>query len=233
MRVPEYPGMSVSIQSGSTRRRLFIPVLAAEPGIADAFVRAVLGAAEETSGEVDFGHHHAFLEAIPPGDTELAGARVKYQQADAIVWLVHFMDGRSLEDARVLLERVAASCTAPMGVFIFRPEAERQFKISCHECGQKLWVMEHEVGMRGRCVNCRRPMMIPTPSEHLRATLRLRDSVPVLNVVRSDASLCRGALANLLARTGPGIHADSGLPPEDFLKQATVPIQLDVNMVGR
>ncbi|MBU4459897.1 MAG: hypothetical protein KJ579_04960 [Verrucomicrobia bacterium] len=225
--------MSASIQSGSSRRKLFIPVLSAEPGIADAFVRAVLGTAEETSGEVEFGQYRAFLEAAAPNGTDPAGAKVKYQQADAIVWLVHFMDGRSLDDARVLLERVAASCMAPMGVFIFRPEAERQFKISCPECGQKLWVMEHEVGMRGRCVNCRRPMMIPTPSEHLRATLRLRDSVPVLNVVRSDASLCRGALANLLARTGSGIHADAGMPPEDFLKQATVPIQLDVNMVGR
>lgn len=225
--------MNVSIQSGSGRRKLFIPVLSAEPGIAESFVRAVLGEVDATSGEVDFGQHHAFLEAVPPDSADLAGSKLKYQQADALVWLVHFMDGRALDDARVLLGRVSVACAAPMGVFIFRPEAERQFKISCPECGQKLWVMEHEVGMRGRCVNCRRPMMIPTPSEHLRATLRLRDSVPVLNVVRSDASLCRGALANLLARTGPGLHAGTGLPPEDFLKQATVPIQIDVNMVGR
>jgi hypothetical protein len=225
--------MTAPVHASAERRRLFIPVLSAEPEIVEHFVRAVLDDVEARSGEVQLGHYHAFLEAIPPVEAPLAGAKVKLQQADALVWLVHFLDTRSIEDARSLLERVLADRSAPMGVFIYRPEAERQFKISCPECGQKLWVMEHEIGMRGRCVNCRRPMMIPTPSEYLRRMFRLPDSVPVLNVVRSDASLCRGALENLLARTGPGIHSGHhGLQPEDFLKQATVPIQIDVSMVN-
>ena len=225
--------MSASIHASAGRRRLFIPVLSAEPEIAEHFTRAILDDPDARSGEVELGHYHAYLEALPPAEAPLAGAKVKLHQADALVWLVHFLDARSIEDARSLLTKVLADRTAPMGVFIYRPEAERQFKISCPECGQKLWVMEHEIGMRGRCVNCRRPMMIPTPSEYLRRMLDLPDSVPVLNVVRSDASLCRGALENLLARTGPGLHAaPHGMPPEDFLKQATVPIQIDVSMAG-
>lgn len=220
------------MHASAERRKLFIPVLSAEPEIAEHFVRAILDDPETTAGAVDLSHYHAFLEAIPPAEAAQAGARVKLQQADALVWLVHFLDARSIEDAGNLMQRVLADRAVPMGVFIYRPEAERQFKISCSECGQKLWVMEHEIGMRGRCVNCRRPMVIPTPSEYLRRTFQLPDSVPVLNVVRSDASLCRGALENLLARTGPGLHAGHGMLPEDFLKQATVPIQIDVSMIG-
>lgn len=225
--------MSASLHPGANRRKLFIPALSAEPEIAEHFVRAVLSDPESTSGSADIGHYHVFIEAIPPAEAGSAGTKVKLDQADALILLVHFLDNRSIEDAHALLGTRLAERTTPMGVFIYRPEAERQFKISCPECGQKLWVMEHEIGMRGRCVSCRRPMMIPTPSEYLRRTLQLPDAVPVLNVVRSDASLCRGALENLLARTGPGIHAGPGMPPEDFLKQATVPIQIDVSMLGR
>lgn len=210
----------------AVRRKLYTPVFASEPDIGPAFVQAVLDNPAAADGPATFEQYSLFLECLPADRLQEPPIAAKLQQADAMVLLVHFMDTQAMDAARDLYARIAAARDVPTGVFIFRQQAERQFKISCTDCGQKLWIMEQEIGMRGRCVNCRRPMVIPMPSEYIRRRLVLPDTVPVLNVVRGDPSLCRGALANLLARTGPGIRVGTGGKPADFLKQATVPIQV-------
>ena len=208
---------------------MYTPVISVEPELGLDYVRAVLEDNEVTAGELAFEQYHLFLEYLPEAAEDSPAAQARLQQADAVILLVHFMDAPNLQSVRAVYQRIMATRNVPMGVFIFRPQTERQFKISCTECGQKMWILEQDIGMRGRCINCRRPMVIPTPSEYLRAQLMLPDSVPVLNVIRGDTSLCRGALANLLARTGPGIFAGAGVNPQDFLKKATVPIQIDTS----
>ena len=208
---------------------MYTPVISVEPELGLDYVRAVLDDVEVTAGELTFEQYHLFLENLPDAVEDSPEAQSRLQQADAVILLVHFMDAPNLLSLRRVYQRVMSTRNVPMGVFIFRPQTERQFKISCTECGQKLWILEQDIGMRGRCINCRRPMVIPTPSEYLRAQLMLPDSVPVLNVIRGDTSLCRGALANLMARTGPGIFAGASGNPQDFLKKATVPIQIDAN----
>lgn len=224
-------GMSIPVQHAPARKKYFIPVLSAEAEIAERFVGSVLGAMDERAGVLDLGAYQIFMEAVPPAAAIQPGTAVKLHQADGLVMLVHHLDQSSMDEVLALLAKVDVAPSSPLGVFIYRSEADRRFKISCPECGQKLQVLEREIGMRGRCVNCKRPLKVPTPSEHVRKTLRLPDAVPVLNVVHGNASLCCGALENLLARRGAGIHPAAGLPPQDFLKQATVPIQIEVSMV--
>jgi len=224
-------GMSIAVQRSTARRKYFVPVLSAEAELAERFVGSVLGSPNDGEGILDLGDYQIFMEAVPRAAAVLPGAAVKLGQADGCVLLVQHLDVASMDDARALLDQVNVAPSSPLGVFIYRAEADRRFKISCPECGQKLQVMEREIGMRGRCVNCKRPMKVPTPSEHVRRILRLPDAVPVLNVVHGSASLCCGALENLLARRGAGLHPPAGLPPQDFLKQATVPIQIEVSMV--
>lgn len=219
---------AVSIDGG--RRPLFVPVFSPEPDLGVAFVHAVLET-DSASGDVEFEEYRLTLEHLPADAFDSAESQECLARADAMAMIVHFLDGPSLEAARRLYHRTRAVRAVPFGVFILRPAEERQFKISCPECGQKLWIQEQEIGMRGRCINCRRPMSIPPPSEYLRIRLLLPDAVPVLNVIGGDTSLCRGALANLLARTGPGIY-ESG-QPADFLKQATVPIQVPADALPR
>lgn len=211
---------------------MYTPVISVEPELGLEYVRAVLQDVEITAGEIAFEQYHLFIEYLAGAAEENPEDQAKLQQADAVILLVHFMDASNLLVLRGVYQRVMATRNVPTGVFIFRPHTERQFKISCTECGQKLWILEQDIGMRGRCINCRRPMLIPTPSEYLRAQLMLPDSVPVLNVIRGDTSLCRGALANLLARTGPGIFGGAGGNPQDFLKKATVPIQIDTRALA-
>ena len=214
---------------GGRGRRLFVPVFSPEPGLGEEFIRAVV-TADSAGGEMEFEEYRLTLQHLPADTFEGSEGQQLLANADAMAMIVHFLDGPSLESARRMYHRTRTSALVPLGVFILRPAEERQFKISCPECGQKLWIMEKEIGMRGRCINCRRPMTIPPPSEYLRIRLLLPDAVPVLNVIGGDTSLCRGALANLLARTGPGIH-ENGVPA-DFLKQATVPIRVPDGAVG-
>jgi hypothetical protein len=205
------------------RRRLMVPVLSGEPGVAEEYRRAVW---PDDSEPIVLQGAEVVVRAVVAEEIErtpVDGA--EWPHADAFVLLVHFLDQASIGVARRLYHRLRVVRPVPMGVFLFRAADERQFKISCPECGQKLWVLESEVGRRGRCVNCRHPIGIRTPSEFLREMLSLPDSVPVLNVVKGDGPICRGALSNLLARASVGIIPGSAGSREDLLKQATIPIQ--------
>ncbi len=205
---------------------MFVPVLCAETDIAQIFVADLLGAVPGAVGEVDIGGLHVFVEPVATPDPDDAGLRARLKQADAAAILVHFLDSGSLDAAGRLLTLLPREPAIPVGVFIFRADEEPRFKISCEECGQRLWVLEKEVGLRGRCANCRKPMRIPSPSERVRTRMRLADYIPILNVVRGDAGLARGALANLLARVGTAVVPGTALSSQEFLKSATVPIQL-------
>lgn len=206
------------------RRRRFVPVLAVELDIASRFVATVLHEGAP-AGVVEIGPHHVYLEAVTAAEPDDVGWKGRLRQADAVVVLVHFLDHRLLDAASSFI-REATMVAVPTAVFIYRAEAERQFKISCDCCGQKLWVMEEEVGRRGRCAGCREPMLIVAPAERVRARLQLPDTIPVLNVVERNVALCRGALANLLVRVGLTATAEEISSSREFLKRATVPIQI-------
>jgi hypothetical protein len=208
----------------SDHKRLLVPALSGEPGVAEEYLRAVRPDAEQP---VVLQGSEIVVRALGAEEIDdVPGEDADWARADAFVLLVHFLDQASIGVARRLYHRLRVVRPVPMGVFLFRAADERQFKISCPECGQKLWVLESEVGRRGRCVNCRHPIGIRTPSEFLREMLSLPDSVPVLNVVKGDSPVCRGALANLLARASVGIIPGSAGSREDMLKQATIPIQI-------
>ncbi|MCX7817957.1 MAG: hypothetical protein N2652_01905 [Kiritimatiellae bacterium] len=216
--------MTAAIPRAEERRRRFVPVLAAEPEIAARFVAALLPDSP-SGGVVDIANHHVFLEAVSAVTVEDTAWKARLRQADAAAVLVHFLDHRLLEAAAALV-REAAMAGVPAGVFIYRAQAERQFKISCDHCGQKLWVLEEEIGRRGRCVACHQPIQIVSPAERVRARMNLPDAVPVLNVVEANIPLCRGALANLLVRIGAGPTDGDPASSREFLKRATVPIQI-------
>ena len=210
-------------------RALFVPVLSVDPELGMEFIRGVLGdPAADGVGELKFEHYHVRLRATADDPEAQADWAAHLAEADAAALVVHYLDGASLQGIhRRFHGALRARPDLPVGLFLFRQEGEREFKLSCGECGQKLWVREADIGKRGRCAHCRHPLIIPTPSEYLRERLSLPDAAPVLNVIKGDISLCRGALANLLARAGPGLLAGTGYRPSDFLKRSTVAIRLE------
>ncbi len=218
----------MSPTASSEPRALSVPVLSVEPGLGVEFIRGVLGdPAAGDAGELTFEHYHVRLKATDDDPGMETAWAAQLAQADAVALVVHYLDGASLQHVhRRFHGALKARPGLPVGLFLFRQDGEREFKLSCAECGQKLWVREADIGKRGRCPHCRHPLMIPTPSEYLRERLSLPDATPVLNVIKGDVSLCRGALANLLARAGPGVLSGTGYRPGDFLKRSTVAIKV-------
>ncbi len=200
-----------------------MPVIGGEPGLSPAFVESARASSGDT---ISILKHHVHLEAIEGTGLDAEAAAAPLKRADAFVLLCHFLDQASLQGVRQLYHRLKAIRDVPLGLFILRNPDEKQFKISCPQCGQKLWVSEEEIGMRGRCVNCRHGWTIEAPAESIRHGLRLPDSVPVLNVTRGNAAGCRGALANLLARALPGMANHQAQAPSTVQNQATIPIQI-------
>jgi len=187
-------------------------------------IRLVRSWADQTSGQTEIGAFHVFLEAL--ADLNEPGVRARLTQADAAVLLLQFLDRASLEAARAFLQALPPSVGSACGVVFVYPREERKFKISCEGCGQKLWVLETEIGRRGRCPSCMKPLRIPSPPEAIRKHLGIPDTVPVLSVVEGEAALCRGALANLLVRAIAAAPSEGSTSPQEFLKRATVAIQL-------
>lgn len=198
-------------------------MVSGEPELASAFVESVRGNAGTT---IHILHSHVSVEAFDGARTERETPPPEFSQADAFVLLAHFLDQVSIDTLQRLYHRLRFIRNAPLGLFIFRNPDEKQFKISCAECGQKLWVAEEEIGMRGRCVNCRQAIPIRSPAEMLRQRLALPDSVPVLNVSRGNTAGCRGALANLVARALTDVVTSHELEPVRPVSELTIPIQI-------
>lgn len=200
-----------------------MPVIGGESGLAPSFVESARADAGET---ISILKHHVFLEAIEGGRLDSEAAAGMLKTAHAFVLLCHFLDQASLQGVRQLYHRLKSVQDIPLGLFILRNPDEKQFKVSCPQCGQKLWIAEEEIGMRGRCVNCRHGWQIAAPAESVRHWLRLPDSVPVLNVTRGNTAGCRGALANLLARALPAMSNSNNRAASAEINQATIPIQI-------
>lgn len=148
------------------------------------------------------------------------------KDADALVLLVRFMDVITLDKTKAIYRRLPSEKMVPMSVFLFREEGEIDFKMSCPACGQKLWVRDTDVNKRGRCPNCKKAFKLPSQAGHLKGQLMLPDAIPVISVVRGNASSCRGAVSSLINRVaGKIVPAEEAVDPET-LKKATVRVQI-------
>ncbi|MDZ4199533.1 MAG: hypothetical protein U1E27_09640 [Kiritimatiellia bacterium] len=205
-----------------------VVVLCHDPEDGSAFIRTILDRTDGgLEGQILFGSQPVQLECLPTNPETHAGWKARVNQADVLVLLIRHMDPVSLRAARVRFGRLGDNRRAPIGVFLLRDPNEKEYKIGCSACGQKLWMSEEDKGKRGRCPNCRAAFEIPTPSDYLRERLLLPDALPILNVTIGNPALGRGALVNLLSRTAVRFAPPDQAQKEAYLKQATVPIQVE------
>jgi len=211
---------------------MYVPIVCTEPESGNAFIQAVAGlAAPAPQAEILFDRRPVRLETLATNPETHAGWQEKVNQASAALLLIHFMDVAALQALRTRYARLATNRQAPFAAVLLRHEGEEEFKISCSSCGQKLWMREEDMGKKGRCPNCAEAFIIPSAMDYLRDRLCLPGNVPVMRVTRGNVELCRGAMANLLARTASGLVGMKDLPADDMLKRATVPIQIDQGSV--
>jgi len=219
--VPEVP--TIRVGAPIVPRQSFVPVVGLDADLCDQFIRSAMAGREAPFGEVTLDRWTVQLKRMSdPPDRDPAW-EPRMAIADGVILLARFLDQLSLADLQERRRRIRSDDALPLIVLFCRPEGAREFKIGCPTCRQKMWVQDAEIGKRGRCVHCDGLIDIVSPADLLRRELRLADRVPILSVDPCDAGLCRGAVANLLARKGYGLNAGA-LSPGDFMKKSTVPI---------
>lgn len=147
-------------------------------------------------------------------------------QANAIAVVVRFLDVLSLEKIKAIYRHLPSDSDVPLAIFLLRDKGEVDFKISCPSCGQKLWLRDTDIGKRGRCPNCKKPFVILSQADHLKAQLMLPDNVTILKVVRGDLESLQNAMLKLLESLSVGLKPLAAETHGEALKNATMRIQI-------
>lgn len=150
-------------------------------------------------------------------------------KANAVAIVVRFLDVLSLEKIKAIYRDLPIESNIPVAVFMLRDEGEIDFKISCPACGQKLWLRDTDVGRRGRCPNCKKPFVILSQADHIKAQLMLADGVPIMRVVRGDFGLFEKAISALLKSVSVGIKPMIAGTHVEALKNVTTRIEIQEN----
>ena len=126
-------------------------------------------------------------------------------RAGAIAIVVRFLDVLSLEKIKTIYRSLPDPLSIPVAIFMLRDKGEADFKISCHSCGQKIWLRDTDVSKRGRCPDCTKPFVILAQGDHLKSKLMLPDQVATFKVTRSNPESFHAALIKLFVGVPTGI----------------------------
>lgn len=210
----------------NAREKVNTLILSIYRDLAEGFVESII---PDQKAEVIIGDFAVTFNIVAGDPGQESAFEEQVSNADAMAVVVRFLDVLSLDKIRNIYRHLPNDINLPMAVFLLRDKGEMDFKISCPSCGQKLWLRDTDIGKRGRCPNCKKPFVILSQADHLRAQLMLPESVPIVKVVQGDLESFRTALGQLLASLATGIKpADAALKIE-ALNSATVPIQIQDN----
>lgn len=180
---------------------LSLVILSADEALAVAYMKDVCGVeAEGSSNETVLNGKTVSVRILAGHPSLFPEWERDVRMADALVLLTRFLDRDSLDEVRQLFARMPAHGKQPLSVLYVRNEGEREFKMSCPACSQKLWVRDREAGHTGRCPNCERKFKTPSQAELLTTQLMLLSSISVVKVVQRNAASCRGPLLGLIDR---------------------------------
>lgn len=176
--------------------RLLI-VASLDPVLAEAFVSALAGA---PARYFELAHPEGALRIEAAAGDDVFGDGLVGLLADAagLIVVTQHGDAASVEELRRLIARLPQDVSLPTGHALHREPGRMEFKISCANCGQKLWVADAHEGRQGRCPGCKQTFMIPSQPRHLAAVLQLPTDAPVRILVRGDTTSAV-ALVNELA----------------------------------
>ncbi|MDD2237048.1 MAG: hypothetical protein PHP44_13790 [Kiritimatiellae bacterium] len=148
--------------------------------------------------------------------------------ADALVILARFLDVLSMDHMKALYRTLPLDTSLPpLAFFLVRDAGEKDFKMSCLECGQKLWVRDYDIGKTGRCPSCQEAFQIPAQSAYLRRQLSLPDNLPVDQVEMGDNPTVQDALQRLVLRIDDRrMNEDEDRVDESAMKRSTIRIQI-------
>jgi len=182
--------------SGSSIGHQAVSLIAAQTDLLEAFLSAcgLPAAGGELSvpptGDLSLRAFDADALAEGRGVSDVA-------KGDAIVLLVRYADGETLDRIRAGLGRLPAPALRALNVFLCRNAGESEFKISCPKCGQKLMIRDALAFKRVTCPNCKKPFTVPGQSDLLHEELMIPAMRSIRKVNLGDGDSCRNALTTL------------------------------------
>ncbi len=191
--------------------------------LAEAFIEPV---AANQKNELLLGNTRIVFDIIAGDPSQDPTFEEHVAKASAIAIVTRFLDVLSLDKIKMIYRHLPNEISVPIALFLLRDKGEVDFKISCPSCGQKLWLRDIDIGKRGRCPNCKKPFIILSQADHLKAQLMLPESVPVMKLVRTDDESFRLAIAHLLDSLSVGIRPAAMDMTAEALKNATVRVQV-------
>jgi hypothetical protein len=204
---------------------LRILILSPQQDWGEAFVEAVSPPSEAGVAEVVVEGDRFVLRICDRIPDAADDRRTLLSDISAVLLQVRFLDAKSLEELRSATRALAPE-RLPLAVFLVREEGEVDFKISCRDCGQKLWVRDSDEGKRGRCPNCRKAFPLPSQAGHVRQEMGLPDVVPITRIIHGSSASCRNALAEVKSHLiGGWVDEGEAVDPEALLKK-TVRVEL-------
>lgn len=205
---------------------LQILLLCLHDDLGRAFLKTVCPRPAGLEGDLQVEGLPVHLRVLAGEPRGVPGWEETVREADGVVVLLRFLDVVAMDRLRSLYRRLPADRSSPLLMLLFREEGERDFKVSCPACGQKLWIRDEDVGKRGRCPNCTKAFRLPSQAGFLRTQLMLSDAVQILTVISGRVAACRGALANLVGQMNGAIVTAALAVDQDVLKKTTVRVQI-------
>ena len=214
------------------RDTLNILLLCSYQELGEQFVKNTCADATDRSGGCALGQFHLRLEVLA-GDPKINPYWHQHvADADALVILARHLDVLSMDHLKGIYRSLPLdSSIPPIAFFLVRDTGEKDFKMSCIECGQKLWVRDYDVGKTGRCPSCRQAFHISSQSDYLRRQLALPDHLPVEQVELGDNPTSRDALERLILRIDSGRMVEEPPVNVDAMKRSTIRIQIQDSLL--
>lgn len=120
-------------------------------------------------------------------------------QVGAAVLLANHLDAKSLGRLCAAAQLLAENFALPATAVLLRESGKKEYKLSCPDCGQKLWVSDNDAGRNGRCPHCKRIFALPAQMDHLKKNLENVSKIPVVAAYESLPDTCRTPLLSLVA----------------------------------
>ncbi len=120
------------------------------------------------------------------GDTDMQITLRKIEDIDAaiedsdkFIALIQHMDLISIGRLRDIIEKLEAKSKDKYAVLLYKKAGEKEYKISCIECGQKIWIPDEGTGAKARCPKCRKSFEILDRKDHLSLLIKAQGNPPV------------------------------------------------------
>ena len=214
------------------RDSLNILLLCSYQELGEQFVRNTCPDALERSGGCVLGDLRLHLDLLA-GDPKINPYWHHHvADAHALVILARHLDVLSMDHLKGIYRSLPLDTSIPpLAFFLIRDPGEKDFKMSCLECGQKLWVRDYDVGKTGRCPSCKQAFHIPAQSGYIRHQLALPDNLPVELIELGDNPTAVDALERLILRIDGNPVGEDPAMDESVMKRSTIRIQIQDHLL--